>query len=551
MRRAPGIYVSTLVVLLLLCSAATFSQQSAQLSSQKGAQREFGEVSFMNSGPAAAQADFLHGLAQLHNFEYEDAAEHFRKAQQTAPDFALAYWGEALTQNHPVWHEEDVAAAREILKRLGPTPEARLAKAPTEREKLYLRSVEMLFGEGTKEERDRRYEAVLAELHRKFPDDVDGAAFEALAILGTAEKGRDFATYMRAAAILEEVFPQHPRHPGVVHYLIHCYDDSVHAPLGLRAARIYSKIAPEAGHAQHMTSHIFLSLGMWDDEVKANETAMAVVNKEREKAGKPHAMCGHYNEWLEYGYLQQGRTADARRVLEGCRGAAEKAAAAAADPKNPAHVGMSGMSMNGMSPAMGAVDSYAGMRAHFLIATQQWNDEVARWTMPPGDYPFGEGSFDYTNAIAAIHRGDLAAAREAIARVEKDGPRCIALMEKMGAMDGHEVVDIYNGELHAILAAAEGKTTEAVTELRQMAEKEHKMPLEFGPPSIEKPTDELLGELLLQLHRPAEAREAFVTALSRTPGRTIVVEALARSDKEIAAMPLAKQTAAAKPAQNH
>jgi tetratricopeptide (TPR) repeat protein len=538
MRRAPGICVSALVVLLMLCSPATFSKEG----SQQGAQQEFGEVSFVNSWSAGAQADFLHGLAQLHNFEYDDAAEHFRKAQQTAPDFALAFWGEAMTQNHPVWHEEDVAAAREILNRLGPTPEARLAKAPTEREKLYLRSVEMLFGEGTKEERDRRYESVLAELHRKFPDDVDGAAFEALAILGTAEHGRDFATYMRAAAVLEEVFPQHPRHPGVVHYLIHCYDDSVHAPLGLRAARIYSKIAPEAGHAQHMTSHIFLSLGMWDDEVKANETAMAVVNKAREKAGKPHSMCGHYNEWLEYGYLQQGRVADARRVLDGCRGAAEKAAAAAADPKSPAHAGMSGMSMKGMTPAMASMDSYAEMRAQFLIVMELWNDEVARWTVPAGDYPFAEETFDYANAIAAIRRGDITAAREAAARVEKDGERSIAWMEKqkMDAADGRESAAIYNGELHAMLAAAEGKTAEAVSELRQMAEKEHKMPLEFGPPSIEKPTDELLGELLLQLHRPAEAREALQNALSRTPGRTIVVQALARTDKELAAMTAAK-----------
>jgi len=447
-----------------------------------------------------------------------------------------------MTQNHPVWHEEDVAAAREVLKRLGPTPEARLAKAPTEREKLYLRSVEMLFGEGTKEERDRRYEAVLAELHRTFPEDVDGAAFEALAILGTAEHGRDFATYMRAAAVLEEVFPQHPRHPGVVHYLIHCYDDPVHAPLGLRAARIYSEIAPEAGHAQHMTSHIFLSLGMWDDEVKANETAIAVVNKAREKAGKPSAMCGHYNEWLEYGYLQQGRVADARRVLEGCRGAAERAAGAAAHAKSPAHAGMSGMSMNGMSPAMGAVDSYAEMRAQFLILTQLWNDEVVRWTVPAGDYPFAEDTFDYADAFAAIRRGDIAAGREAAARVAKDGERAIAWMEKqkMDAADGRESAAICSGELHAMLAAAEGKTTEAVSELRQMAEREHKMPLEFGPPSIEKPTDELLGELLLELHRPAEAREALQNALSRTPGRRIVINALARTDKELAAMTAAK-----------
>ena len=510
------------------------------------AQQDFGEVAFANSGPAAAQADFLHGLAQLHNFEYGDAAEHFRKAQQIAPDFALAFWGEAMTKNHPVWHEEDVPAAREILNRLAPTPEARLAKATTEREKLYLRSVEVLFGDGAKDERHRRYESALAELHRKFPDDVDAAAFYALAILGTAEHGRDFATYMRAAAVLEEVFPQHPRHPGVVHYLIHCYDDPVHAPLGLRAARIYAKIAPEAGHAQHMTSHIFLALGMWDDEVRANETAIAVVNRDRQKDGKPPAMCGHYNEWLEYGYIQQGRVADARRVLEGCRQAAEKAAAAASDPQSPAHATMSGMTMTGMTPAVMLVGSYAEMRAHFLIGTQFGDDEVVRWTVPSGDYPFAQTVFDYANALAALRRADLAGAREAASRVESGEQRSIESMKQQKMGDAmipmfSEAAFIYNGELHAQISAAEGKTQEAVTELQRIAAKEHAMPLEFGPPTIEKPTDELLGELLLQLHRPAEARDAFQTALARTPGRKLVLEDLARTDKEIAAVAAAKQ----------
>jgi tetratricopeptide (TPR) repeat protein len=513
-------------------------------SSPAFAQQDFGEVSFANSGPPAVQADFIRALAQLHNFEYDDAAEHFRAAQKATPDFAMAYWGEAMTQNHPVWHEEDVKAAREILNRLAPTPEARLAKAATEREKLYLHSVEVLFGEGAKEERDRRYEAALAEIHRKFPGDVDGAAFFALATLGTAEHGRDFATYMRAAAVLEEAFPQHPRHPGLVHYLIHCYDDSVHAPLGLRAARIYSKIAPEAGHAQHMTSHIFLSLGMWDDVVKANETAMGVVNRVREKAGKPAAMCGHYNEWLEYGYLQQGRVADARRILEGCRDAAEKLAAAAATSKSTGH---EGMSMSGMNPAAMTVGSYAEMRAHFLIGTQLWNDEAARWRVPAGDYPFAESAFDYTDTIGAIRRGDLAAAREAASRTNSSGQRAAAAMRKMmndSSMD--DVFVIYNGELHAMLAAAEGKSPDAVAELKNMAVKEHALPLEFGPPNIEKPTDELLGELLLQLHRPAEARDAFQAALARTPGRKIDVDGLARAEKEIAAS--ASADGAARPA---
>ena len=524
MKKAPISLFCLLSFLFFLGSVPAFAQQG------------FGEVAFKNSGPAAAQGDFLLGLAQLHDFEYDGAAEHFRKAQQIAPDFALAYWGEAMTRSHPVWHEEDVSAGRKILNRLSQTPEARLAMAPTEREKLYLRSVEVLFGEGSKEERHRRHESVLAELHRKFPDDVDGAAFYALATLGTAEQGRDFATYMRAAAVLEEVFPQHPRHPGVVHYMIHSYDDSVHAPLGLRAARIYSKIAPEAAHAQHMTSHIFLSLGMWDDAVSANETAMAVVNRERQKIGKGPSWCGHINEWLEYGYLQQGRVEDARRILDGCRQTAEKAAAAASDPKSPAHAAMSGMMMGGMTPAMMALNSYAEMRAHFLIDTQLWNDEAARWTLPSGDFPLAQTTFDYTNALAALGRGDLAGAREAASRVESGGQRSIAWFKEQN-MDHpaiHDAALIYNGELHALLTAAEGRPQDAVTELQQMAAKEHGMALEFGPPNIEKPTDELLGEMLLQVNRPAEAREAFGAGLARAPGRKLAVEALARADKQMA-----------------
>src|SRR5690242_7821226 len=456
-------------------------------SSPAFSQQDFGEVAFVNSGPPAVQADFIRALAQLHNFEYDDAAEHFRAAQKAAPDFAMAYWGEAMTQNHPVWHEEDVASAREILNRLAPTPEARLAKAGTEREKLYLHSVEVLFGDGAKEERDRGYEAALTEIHRKFPGDVDGAAFFALATLGTAEHGRDFATYMRAAAVLEEAFPQHPRHPGVVHYLIHCYDDSVHAPLGLRAARIYSKIAPEADHAQHMTSHIFLALGMWDEEIKANETAMEVVNRYRQKVGKPPSFCGHYNEWLQYGYLQQGRVEDARRIMNGCRQQAEDAAAALADPNNPRHKVISSSMMSGMSPALMLVSSYAGMRTHFLVNTRRWNDESASWKIPAGDFPFPELDFAYADTLVAIARGDLAAAHAFFARAQTSAPRVTSWLNQMKMdMPGMKgTVTITVDQLHAALTAAEGKSDEAVRELQKVSTQEDALPLEFGPPNIE------------------------------------------------------------------
>src|SRR6185436_14582281 len=278
-----------------------------------------GEVSFANSGGSAAQPAFLRGLALLHNFEYEDAAESFQQAQQLDPGFAMGYWGEAMTHTHPVWMQQDLESARAALAKLAPTAAERAVKAPTERERDYLHAVEVLYGEGSKEQRDLDYAAAMAALHEKYPQDVDAAAFYALALLGTAHHGRDFATYMRAAAVLEEVFPAHLRHPGVLHYLIHCYDDPVHAPLGLRAARLYGAVAPDAGHALHMTSHIFIALGQWDDVIAANERAMEVVNHHHHEKGKPPAHCGHYIDWLHYAYLQTGRTADARRVLDECR----------------------------------------------------------------------------------------------------------------------------------------------------------------------------------------------------------------------------------------
>jgi tetratricopeptide (TPR) repeat protein len=213
---------------------------------------DLGRLEFTNSGAPEAQEAFTRGVLLLHSFEYADAAEAFRKAQQLDPGFAMAYWGEAMTYNHSLWGEQDREAAWQVLKRLGQTQEARLAVAPTEREKKYLTAVEILYGEGTKLERDIAYAEAMRRLSERYPADDEAKAFYAVALLGTAHDGRDHTIYMRAAAQAEEVFRANPRHPGAVHYLIHSYDDPVHAPLGLRAARAYSDIAPAASHAQHM-----------------------------------------------------------------------------------------------------------------------------------------------------------------------------------------------------------------------------------------------------------------------------------------------------------
>src|SRR2546430_11968252 len=153
----------------------------------------YGHVNFPNSGAPAAQADFLTGLALLHDFEYADAAAAFRRAEATDPGFAMAFWGEAMTFNHPIWMQQDLKAACDALNKLALTPSARRARAKTDREKEYLDAVEILYGDGSKEQRDFRFEDAMAKLHARYPDDVDSTAFYGLAILGTTHAGRDIA----------------------------------------------------------------------------------------------------------------------------------------------------------------------------------------------------------------------------------------------------------------------------------------------------------------------------------------------------------------------
>jgi len=470
-----------------------------------------GETSFDNSGAPAAQAEFARGLAQLHNFEYDDAAAHFRKAQAIDATFAMAYWGEAMTKNHPVWHEQDREAGREVLKGLGTTADNRAAKAKTDREKLYLRAVEILYGAGTKADRDQEYEAAMEALHARYPNDVDAASFYALSILGSAEHGRDFAIYMRAAAVLEEVFPSHRTHPGVVHYLIHSYDDAIHAPLGLRAARIYSQIAPDAGHAQHMTSHIFLALGMWDEVIKANETAMGVVNQHRAALGKGPWSCGHYGDWLHYAYLQRGRTEDARAILVKCREEVGQEVAKKADRSMAA--------------------SFTRMRTDFLINSQLWGDAAATWSFPDvADQIDSQLTFDFATALSKLKQRD-AHAQEAVARFEDTRQKFVIWNAKQELPD--ESADkrsaILSGELEALLEVSHGRPAQAIERLRKLAVQEHALPVEFGPPFVNKPVDELLGEILLEQHDLGGAHRAFTAALAAAPGRRVAAAGLEAS----------------------
>ena len=476
---------------------------------------EYGHVEFANSGAPAAQADFLSGLALLHDFEYSSAAAAFRRAESADPNFAMAYWGEAMTFNHPVWMQQDLPAARAALQKLASSADARRLKARTEREKGYLDAVEILYGEGTKEDRDLRYETAMRKLHESYPDDVDAAAFYALSILGTAHAGRDTATYMRAAAVLEEAWIGHRDHPGVVHYLIHSYDDPVHAPLGLRAARLYSKIAPDAGHAQHMTSHIFLALGMWPATVEANIAALADVNRARAAAGKAPVGCGHYSSWLGYAYLQLGNEKSAKSTLLACRAEMQ----AALPTEHPEH---------SMDPDDSVTGSFANMRLRYLLETGDWSGEVAGWPMPPNAGPGAQLDFVFARALGEISQGHSAAARNAIAELKTVSRSVVDWETKRNDPDPTDRVrpEIMLYETEGLMAERENHLSTAEELLRRAVALEATLPIAFGPPTIDQPTHELLGAYLLRHGQRTEARAEFEKALAAAPGRRLAEKGL-------------------------
>lgn len=466
-----------------------------------------GDVAFANSGNAAAQRDFQYGVAQLHNFQYPDAAAAFKRAQALDPGFALAYWGEAMTYNHTVWMQQDAGKARAALARLGPDRAARLAHAKTPREQAYLDAVETLYSEGSKFERDRRYAQAMARLHERWPDDVDATAFYALALLGTAHDGRDVPTYMRAYALLEDLFRSHPRHPGVAHYLIHSVDDAAHAPLGLKAARAYGGIAPESSHALHMTSHIYLALGLWDDVVAANEAAIDLGVRRAKAAGRSPAGCGHGHTWLNYAYLQQGRFADSRRMLQACL----------QEVKERPHHEDTEDQFDADESSLG---SYYSMWLRYLLDGPTDAGEVAAWQPAPDAVPLAVFMRDYGRALLAAKRGQLPQLQAAAAATRASAQALSAAMDRFGLTPGNparRITTLQVDQINALLAAQ--SPTPQLAPLEAVAAVEDGLPAAFGPPQVDQPTRELLGAALLKAGRAAPAREQFEKALVLNPGR--------------------------------
>ena len=551
---------AVLASLLSVCLAAPMASGLSRMD------QELGSIDFPTSGSAAAQPFFIKGVLLMHSFEYDDAREAFVEAQKADPNFAMAYWGEAMTFNHPVWQRTSPELAKAALTKLAPTAEARRAKAATEKEKDWLGAVERLSGSGDKLARDLAYADAMKRMLEKYPGDDEVRSFYALALLGTSHGGRDFSIYMRAAALVEQVYAKNPQHPGAAHYLIHAYDDPIHAPLGLRYADAYSKIAPAVSHALHMPSHIYVATGMWDESAAINERSVKAADARREaKKLDVDARGFHALLWLVYSYTQQGRYEDARGIMAQLEAAAKESGSertrshlalaraawlietrkwgeakapvmAKGLPKDAAiadlfAIGFAAIRSGNRQAGSAALQAMAQLMesAPVNLAPVRPGPSTGGKPLPPGVKPIAPAP----GPVAVPAPGTKPPAPQAADASQAPGSAHAAHAAAVGlptaGSSDIRVPQVMAQQLEALLLFSEGRREEALVLARQAAVVEAGLPFEFGPPIPVKPVNEQVGEMLMDLRRPKEAMEAFDLSLKRNPKRALSLLGLARA----------------------
>ena len=455
-----------------------------------------------------ARKDFDRGLLLLHNFEYPDAADMFRTAQEKDPTFALAYWGEAMTYNHPVWLSQDTDDARAVLGKYKQNAQAKTRPLPSLDQDL-MTAVEILYGEGTKAERDSEYADYMGTLYRKYADNQDVAAFYSLSLLGKAA-GWDEALCNQAAAISGAILRDNPKHPGALHYYIHAQDHPDFANNAWDAANRYATVASYSGHALHMPSHIYLALGVWDRVVTSNEVSwQAGVDRKQSRDLSNNALNYHAHWWLDYGYLQQGRYEKAEERVR------------------------NQLAFTRELPSASARTHLIVMRGHYLVESNDWNHELASEAIKSQDLrieirnlnrfiqglrAFKEGDRDRLVNLLDEARKDISAAAQGVV-INEGIAQCKANTTSSGS-PGPNMARIMTEELLALLACMDKNFDKAETHLKNAITIEEQNGHFFGPPEIMRPTHEFYGDFLLSQKKYKEAAAAFERALDKAPGRT-------------------------------
>lgn len=459
---------------------------------------QVGTVHFPTSCAAAVQPQFERAVAILHSFWYEEAEKAFQSVADSDPDCGMASWGVAMSLWHPLWPGTPDAAT--LKKGLAAVTRARTVTKNTDRERGYIGAIAKFYEDSDKVDhrtRAQAYEKAMQQVAERNPKDREASIFYALALLATATPtDKTYANQKKAGAILEKVFAEQPNHPGVAHYIIHSYDNPVLAEHALNAARSYAKIAPSVPHAQHMPSHIFIRLGLWDEAIASN---LASASAARDYEIKSHMDTAwdqrlHALDYLAYAYLQTGREGEARRVME------EAASVKAAKSAN-----------------FVAGYSLAAIPARFAIERQHWA-EAASLNVRQDSAPAAQAITRWARALGAARRGDVAAAQQEVASLESLKAKLEASPDA-GAKYWAGQVEVQRRAAAAWVAHARGQDEEALQLMRssvEMEEATEKSPVTPGPVL---PARELLADLLLETKQPALALAEYETSLKSAPNR--------------------------------
>jgi hypothetical protein len=451
------------------------------------APEELGTVTFPTSCTPALKPVFERALALLHSFAYAASEQAFREVAARDPSCAIAHWGIAMSLFHQLWEPPSDEERREGAEQVRMAVEIH---AGSLRERQFIAALDTYYRDPKHEApavRAERYARAMADVAQSNPRDAEAQIFYALALIATAPPAdKAHTNQKRAAEILEPLFRQQPRHPGLAHYLIHAYDSAELAPRGLAAARAYSKIAPSAPHALHMPSHIFTRLGLWDDSIASNQAARAAAHKQGDLGEELHAM-----DYLTYAYLQRGRYAEAEQVVVELR------------------------SMTNL-PASQFKVGYAAtaMPVRVAIERRAWHSAAALESLPQSA-PHVAALVYWARALAQARAGQPRSSDAEIDRLHT----CLREAQAAGNKYWATQVDALLKEAQAWRFAADGESEAAILSLRTAADEEdavEKLPVTPGPIV---PAREQLGELLLDLRRPDQALREFRTALTFAPGR--------------------------------
>jgi len=451
--------------------------------------QQLGKVHFPTSCDPAVQQQFDRAMALLHSFWAKDAIAGFQAVLRQDPACAIAYWGIAVAhQQNPLTAQQPASqAAKDALAGLD---KAKAIGAKTQRERDYLAAIELIYRDADRTDfRSRRlaYEKAMQALAQRYPDDPEASIFDALALQMTVDlTDKTYANQLKSAAILERLAKDQPEHPGIVHYLIHAYDYPGLAERGLSAARLYAKLAPNHPHALHMPSHIYTRLGMWQDSIDANRRSAAAARAEGNAGEQVHAM-----DYLVHAYLQMGRDAEAKRIVSEID------------------------SITGVNPDI-FIGPYgmAAMPARYVLERRAWKEATA--LQPHATkFLFPEAITHFARGLGFARTGDLAAAKEEEATLAK--LRDQLADRKIAYWSGQ--VEVQRLAVAGWIALAQGDRDAAFESVRASADLEDSMEKHIVTPSPVVPARELLGDMLLETGRPAEALAAFETSAQREPNR--------------------------------